>query len=60
MKYIFKKIAIPDSNLQDILSDATKVQLLKAAKKEFEVAKEAMLCLIDDQNVFIRNNSENL
>jgi len=60
MKYIFKKIVIPDFNLQDILSHATKVQPLKAAKKEFEAAKEAMLCLRHDQNIFIRDNSENL
>ena len=59
MKHIFKNIVIPDFNLQEVVSHARKIQPPEAAEHGFEAANEATLRLIDDQNVFIRDNSGN-
>ena len=58
-KHIFKNIVIPNFNLKDIVAHARKVQPLEADQKGFEAANESTLHLIDDQNVFIRDNSGN-
>ena len=54
---IFTNITIPDFNLEEVVKQYNKTQPPEVQQQGFEAANEGTLRLIDDMNVFVRDNS---
>lgn len=55
---IFTNVTIPNFNLEEVVRQYDKTQPPEVQQQGFEAANEETLRLVDDMNVFVRDNSK--